>query len=128
MAEGLYYILAFMITLPFLMTYLVYKLSYKILKHKWYSIHLAVNSTTGLYVVSVGTVIYSIFSINLFGYILIVLLIIFLLCTVIHWQRYTDIVFMQVWKRFQKVTFLLFFALHIVTIIYGIIYNISLIV
>ncbi|WP_058305612.1 DUF3397 domain-containing protein [Gracilibacillus massiliensis] len=127
MLESLSYILAFMITLPFLITYIVYLLSYKTLKKKWYSIHLAVNTTTILYIISVGTIIYALFSINPFGYIIILLLFILIFCIFVHWKLYTDIIFSHVWKRFWKVTFLLFFTLHFISMLYGLFYNITLV-
>ncbi|WP_425292872.1 DUF3397 domain-containing protein [Gracilibacillus kekensis] len=116
-----------MITLPFVITYTVYLLSFKVFKKKWYSIHLAVNTTTVLYIISFGTIIYSIFSINPFGYILILLSFMLIICIFIHWKLYTDIIFKHVWKRFWKITFLLFFTLHLVSIFYGLFYNINLV-
>ncbi|QGH34416.1 DUF3397 family protein [Gracilibacillus salitolerans] len=125
MIEGLYYLLALMITLPFAITFLIYKLSYKFVGEKRYSFHLAIDMTTVLYIASVAAIIYSVFSINPIGYIFLLLLFILMICVFIHWRVYTDIIFFHVCKRFWKATFLLFFSLHIITIVYGICYNIS---
>ncbi|MGP4040405.1 DUF3397 family protein [Gracilibacillus sp. D59] len=125
MIEGLYYLLAFMITLPFAITLLVYKLSFKFVGEKRYCFHLAIDTTTILYIASVAAIIYSVFSINPMSYIIILLLFILMACVFIHWKVYADIIFAHVWKRFWKATFLLFFTLHICIILYGIFYNIS---
>ncbi|WP_018932778.1 DUF3397 domain-containing protein [Gracilibacillus lacisalsi] len=125
MIEGLYYLVALMVTLPFAITFLVYKLSYKFVGEKRYCFHLAIDTTTVLYIASVAAIIYSIFSINPISYIFLLLLFILMICVLIHWRVYTDIIFSHVCKRFWKATFLLFFTLHIITILYGIFYNIS---
>ncbi|MGN8645116.1 DUF3397 family protein [Gracilibacillus sp. HCP3S3_G5_1] len=127
MVEGLYYLLALMITLPFAITFLVYKLSCKLVGEKRYSFHLAIDSTTILYIASVAAIIYTVFSINPIRYIVLILLVILIICVFVHWKVYADIVFLHVWKRFWKVTFLLFFALYIINILYGILYNISMV-
>ncbi|UOQ47969.1 DUF3397 domain-containing protein [Gracilibacillus caseinilyticus] len=123
--EGFYYLFALMVTLPTVITLLVYILTYRLVKKRKFSFHFAIDSTTVLYVGSVAAIIYSIFSVNPMGYIALILIVILMICVYIHWKRYTDIVFRQVCKRFWKSTFLLFFVLHIISVCYGLFYQIS---
>ncbi|MDX8044919.1 DUF3397 family protein [Gracilibacillus sp. S3-1-1] len=127
MIEGFYYLLGAMITLPFLITFLVYKLSCKVVGEKRFSFHLAIDLTTILYIGSVIAMIYTLFSINPISYIILLLLFLLIACVFIHWRAYTDIVFTHVWKRFWKATFLLFFTLHILILLVGIVYNITIV-
>ncbi|GAB2543034.1 DUF3397 domain-containing protein [Gracilibacillus alcaliphilus] len=125
MVQGIYYLLALMVTLPLLVTYVVYVLALKISRQKRYAFHFAIDSTTILYIAAVVANVKWIFSLNLFGYIIAFLLILWLIMVVFHWRTYTDIVFAHVWKRFWKLTFLLFFALYIISSVIGIVYSIT---
>lgn len=124
MIDSIAYILAFIITLPLLITILIFRVTYSLRKKKRYAIHLAIDLTTILYIISVGCIIYTLFNVNIFGYIFIALLLLLISMVIIHWRLYTDIVFVDVWKRFWKASFLLFFFIHFILMIYGIIHTI----
>ena len=124
MVQGIYYVLAFMVTLPILITYIVYLLAYKVTKKSRYAFHLAIDSTTLLYIAAVVAIVEWTFSINLLGYTILFLIILWFVMILFHWRQYTDIVFSHVWKRFWKLTFLLFFILYVVTSIVGLVYSV----
>ncbi|WP_066192848.1 MULTISPECIES: DUF3397 domain-containing protein [Gracilibacillus] len=125
MLQGLYYLFALMVTIPVLVTYIVYLITFRITRKNRYSFHVAVDWTTLLYIFSVIAMGEWFFSINLFGYIITFLLLLLLIMVIYHWRFYTDIVFTHVWKRFWKLAFLIFFMMYLGGSVAGIIYSIG---
>ncbi|WP_163536709.1 DUF3397 domain-containing protein [Gracilibacillus sp. YIM 98692] len=113
-------IVAFMVTVPLLITFVVYKVSYYFFQNKWKSIHIAVDVTVILYIFSVGTIGFLLFSSLFITFIIIFVLCIWVMIVLIQWRWGKEIEFRIVWKRFWKACFLVFVVLHLILVCYGI--------
>ncbi|MBM7571724.1 DUF3397 domain-containing protein [Aquibacillus albus] len=110
---------ACLITFPILFTILLYIGVLKAFRNKWKSVYITVNYTTILYIFSVGILLYVLFERNFIGYIFIFLLVLLSTIILIQWKTKEEIIFIYAWKIFWRLTFLLFFFLHISLILLG---------
>ncbi|SDJ74392.1 DUF3397 domain-containing protein [Sediminibacillus albus] len=120
MLNSLAYILAFMITLPVVVSWIVYKVALKSSRNKLKALHTTVNYTTILYILSVGFILNSLLEKNHFGIIFIFLLVSLCISTIVQWKTKDEVLFRFAWKGFWRFSFLLFALLYFVLIIYGI--------
>lgn len=115
------YIIAFALTIPFIVTWLIYKCNRLLKKTRVYAFHKAVNWTTILYIFAVMMLCKVLFNHFFIGYIFGFHLII--LTVVIIFQRinHTEVVFAKACKVVWRFSFLLFSFLNISLLLFGII-------
>ncbi|ASN05860.1 DUF3397 domain-containing protein [Virgibacillus necropolis] len=115
------YSIAIAITIPFVMTWLVYKCNRIFKKTRVYAFHKAITWTTILYILSVMTMCKILFDHFFIGYISVFHLL--FLAIIIIYQRvnYTEVVLKKACKIVWRVSFLLFSFLYILLILFGII-------
>ena len=121
MIAFLAYVVAFMGTFPILITFIVFRLSRFLSISQKKSIHIAVNYTTILYIISISVIWYLLSISNIFLYTIITLLLLFIIAVFICWKKYTDLLLATVLKYFWRMTFLFFFLAHLVSLIVGIV-------
>lgn len=125
MSDALAWILATFVTLPILAFYLIYIVTVKITKNKKYSIKLAVDLSTIIFIISVYYIAYEIWSFSLFWFILIAILLVAIIFTLIHWKVSDDIDMVKLIKGIWRVNFILFFIAYFILSIYGLFVRIS---
>lgn len=108
------------VTVPIIATWIVYLISVKMYRHKWKAVHNAVNWTTILYIIAVGTLVKEIFGISFFGIILVIIISIYTIIVIAQWKIYTEVIFSKAFKVFWRICFLLFSMLYICLILIGI--------
>lgn len=115
------YSIAGALTVPFVVTWLIYKCNRSLKKTKLYAFHKAVTWTTILYILAVIMLCKIIFGHFFIGYIFVYYLI--FMAVIIIYQRinHTDVIFGKAWKIVWRFSFLLFSCLYIILILYGII-------
>jgi len=121
MIAFLAYVLAFMGTFPIFITFIVFRACRFLSISQKRSIHIAVNYTTILYIISNSVIWYLLSISNNFLYTIIVLLLLFIISVFICWKKYTDLLLATVLKIFWRMTFLFFFVAHLISLIVGLI-------
>ncbi|WP_099157984.1 DUF3397 domain-containing protein [Virgibacillus ndiopensis] len=124
MFDIIIYFIAFLIMLPIVATWLVYKISMKIHKQKWRAIHTAVNWTTCLYIFAVIALISVIFEKQLVAFVLIILLSFFSIIIIFQWKTKTEVIFSKAFKGFWRFSFLVFSFCYICLMCIGLIQEI----
>jgi hypothetical protein len=111
--------LATFVTLPILAFYLIYIVCVKTTRNKKRSFKLAVDLSTILFIISVHFIVYEIWEVSLFGFILLLILIIAIIFTIIHWKIAEDIQLSKLLRGIWRFNFLLFFLIYFLLSIYG---------
>lgn len=120
MLDFIIYFIGLIVTVPIIATWIVYLISVKMYRHKWKAVHNAVNWTTILYIIAVGTLVKEIFGISFFGIILVIIISIYTIIVIAQWKIYTEVIFSKAFKVFWRICFLLFSMLYICLILIGI--------
>lgn len=115
------YIIATALTIPFVVTWLVYKCNRMAKKTQAYAFHKAVNWTTVLYILAVMMICKVIFNQFFIGYVLAFLLAGLMVVIIFQRFNHTEIIFTKACKIVWRVSFLLFTFLYFGLILYGII-------
>ncbi|MEN2766549.1 DUF3397 domain-containing protein [Ornithinibacillus xuwenensis] len=121
MGELILFILAFLITLPIFSTIVVYYILKYIYGNPIRAFHKAINWTTVLYILAVNTMLTYLFESFFIGDIFVVMLLILTFLIVNQWKRNTEIDYGRAFKLLWRLSFLLFFILYIILVVYGII-------
>lgn len=124
MGEFFVYIAATLVTIPLIGLYLVYLISVKITRDKIYSIKLAVDCTTILFIIAVYFIIVELWNVRLLWLIILLFLFTAICFTIIHWKLYEDIEISKVLKGVWRFQFFLYFIFYFIFMIYGLISNI----
>lgn len=109
------------ITIPILMTWIVYFITNKIVKHQWKAIHFSVQSTAIFYIIAVAILLQNIFHYQFVGIILICLIVFLAVILIIQWKKDTEVVLRKGLKVLLRISFLLFGAVYIILIGYEIV-------
>lgn len=120
MLDFIIYFIGLIVTVPIIATWIVYLISVKMYRHKWKAVHNAVNWTTILYIIAVGTLVKEIFGISFFGIILVIIISIYTIIVIAQWKIYTEVIFSKAFKVFWRICFLLFSMLYICLVLIGI--------
>ncbi|WP_226037928.1 DUF3397 domain-containing protein [Aquibacillus saliphilus] len=120
MIDIISYLVEVIIYVPILITIITYVIAKKVQRNNWKAIHISVNYSTLLYIISVGMLLDIIFNRNFFSIIIIVLLIMLSISVIVQWKVKEEILFRYVWKGFWRCSFLLFGFSYIGLIIIGI--------
>ncbi|WP_077622118.1 DUF3397 domain-containing protein [Sediminibacillus massiliensis] len=112
MIEIIAYLTGVIVTVPVVITFLIYFSSAKLFRNKWKAIHTTVNYSTLIYIISVGTLLQVITGRSYFGYIFVLLIVLLAASVFIQWKTKEEIIFRHAWKVFWRFSFLLFFAVY----------------
>lgn len=121
MLDIVIYLIGLIITVPIVVTWIVYFIGVKMHGHKWTALHKAVNWTTLLYIIAVLVLLQQILGNSFFGIFIILLPSIFTFITIIQWKLKTEVVFRKVFKIFWRICFLMFALLYCLLVFIGII-------
>lgn len=120
MVNYIIYIIAFMITLPFIATILAYIIFKNLYSQQWKAIHQAVNWTTIFYIAAVTLLLTIIFNRGFITIILLVLLCMLAGIIIFQWKVNTEVELKKALKILWRICFLLFLISYIVLVIIGI--------
>jgi hypothetical protein len=112
-------ILAFFVTFPLLITFIVYYFVNKTLQDKRRAVYKTVNWTTIFYIISTGILLDVIFGNSFSSVILIIAFLLLSISAFIQWKVKGEILFQVVLKGFWRLSFLLFGFTYIALIIVG---------
>ncbi|RXI98113.1 DUF3397 domain-containing protein [Anaerobacillus alkaliphilus] len=124
MSEAIAWVVATLVTLPIICFYLIYIISVKTSKNKKKSIKLAVDLSASFFIIAVYYIAYEIWALSLFWVILILIIIVAMIFTVIHWKISEDIQLGKLIKGIWRFNFILFFLAYLVLSIYGLVLSI----
>lgn len=119
MSEVFVFIAATLVTIPLIGLYLVYIIAVKTTHNKLYSIKLAVDCTSLLFMVAVYFIIIEIWAVKLAWLFVLFFLFTGAVFTIIHWRMHEDIQLRRVIKGVWRMQFFVFFCLYFLLILYG---------
>ena len=114
-------ILTIFFALPILGTILFFIVIKFILKSTKRSLHLALDYTTFLYIISVHFLIVTLWGKSFFWLIILVMLVLAMVFLLVHWKVKEEIIVKRVWKGFWRFNFILFFAAYFLLTFYGLV-------
>lgn len=117
-------LISFLVVFPIFTLFIVFVISKLITKKHRFSIHLALDISTFFFILSVHFLIQSIWNTSLFIYIIIFILLIGMIFVIIHWKLKEEMEYKKIFKGIWRITFLLFFTLYVVFLIYGLVRSI----
>lgn len=120
MVDVIIYIIAFLMTVPIVLTALIYYLSIKFHRPVWKAVHTAVNWTTIFYMMAV-ILIFNMFDIRVIGIVLVFFLFLLGLFIYMQWRFNTEVKVTKAFKLAWRICFLLFLFLYVCLVIIGII-------
>lgn len=115
-------IISVFIMFPLLCYLIVFILCKQITKRHRFSAHIAIDTSTIFFIISVHFILQSIWNKSFLGYIIIFMLIIGCLMVFLHWKIKEEINYKRLFKSFWRVNFLFFFCLYSILMIYGLIH------
>ncbi|MCM3568798.1 DUF3397 domain-containing protein [Neobacillus mesonae] len=104
----------------FLFIFMIYKL---VSKNTRKSVHKALDYTTILFIISVHFLIKTIWGHSLFGFILLIIIVIAMTFVLVHWKVKGEIDYKRVLKGFWRFNFIFFFLAYVGLTLYGLIYR-----
>lgn len=119
----LIYVLASVITLPFMATLFVYIVSKKLYKHTWKAIHTAVNWTTIFYMISVATILSIFFNRSFIAMICLFLVLTLSIIITIQWKLKMEVILSHGVKILWRISFITFAFTYICLVVFGIIHQ-----
>ncbi|WP_040204840.1 DUF3397 domain-containing protein [Neobacillus jeddahensis] len=114
-------ILTFFFTIPFLGSVLVFLVIKLITKNTRVSLLKALDYTTILFIISVHFLIITLLGKSLFGFILLIMILVAMMFVFVHWKVREEIVMKKVLKGFWRFSFILFFLAYITLTFYGLV-------
>ncbi|AXI08987.1 DUF3397 domain-containing protein [Oceanobacillus zhaokaii] len=121
MVDVIIYIIAFLTTVPFVLTALIYYFFIKFHQPVWKAVHSAVNWTTLFYMIAVVLILNMTFDLNVIGIVLVFYLFLLGLFIYLQWKFETEVKITKAFKLAWRIYFLLFLFLYICLVIIGII-------
>ncbi|MDF2903866.1 MAG: hypothetical protein K0S25_1504 [Bacillus sp. (in: firmicutes)] len=125
MSELFANVIAAFVTVPLLGFIVIYFVSKKIFKSSRRAVHLAIDWSTILLILSVNQIIFVLWQKSFLWAIFLVLILVALVFVFIHWKTKHEIVFRPIFKGFWRMNFLLFFTAHIFLLILGLFQRVS---
>ncbi|WP_026570462.1 MULTISPECIES: DUF3397 family protein [Sediminibacillus] len=120
MIDLMVWLFAFSVTLPVVISWLLYTIVRKLSNNRLKALHVSVNYTTLLYILSVGVIFYHLYGTTFYGYIFIFLVVLLGFFIVMQYKAKGEVLFLIAWRRFWRLSFLLFTLLYFLLVIYGI--------
>jgi Protein of unknown function (DUF3397) len=121
MVDFVLFVFAFFITIPIVATVVLYYILKFFYGNPIKAFHKAINWTTLLYIIAVDVLLTYLFKGSYIGYIIVLLLLLLTLLITIQWKRHTEIMIQKAMKLLWRLSFLIFFFLYIVLVVYGIV-------
>jgi hypothetical protein len=118
-------VIATFVTIPLLGYLVVFITSKQLTGNHRRSVHLAIDVSTFLFIVSVHFLIVAIWEKSFLGMIFITILLIGMMFIFIHWKTKEEIIFAHVFRGFWRFNFLLFFSAYIILVFYGLIQRVT---
>lgn len=118
-------IVATFITIPILGYLMVFIISKQITRKHRKSVHIALDVSTLLFIISVHFLVISIWDRSFLWLILLLILAIAIVIVLIHWKVKEEIQFPLVFRGFWRFNFILFFSIYVVLICLGLFKSIS---
>lgn len=125
MSSIISFIIATFVTIPILGYLLVFIVSKQITKQHKKSVHLALDVTTLLCVISVHYLILTIWDQSFLWIIILSMLILAMIFILIHWKVKHEINISRVFRGYWRFNFLLFFTAYLVLTIIGLIQSVN---
>ncbi|MDQ1146811.1 ABC-type multidrug transport system permease subunit [Bacillus sp. SORGH_AS 510] len=114
-------VLTVLFALPVLGSVLVFLFGKVITKNSRRAVHLTLDYTTILYIISVHFLIVTILGKSLFWVIILLMIMIAMMFVFVHWKVKEEIILKKVMKGFWRFNFILFFLVYIALTFYGLI-------
>lgn len=113
-------IIASLITFPIFSTWIIYKIGNKVVRQKSRALHIAVNWTTILYILSTIMMLHIIFEQHFIGIIFGLILSILAIIIIWQWKTKTEILFSKAIKILWRLCFIIFLVTYFILVFYGI--------
>ncbi|WP_042145022.1 DUF3397 domain-containing protein [Paucisalibacillus sp. EB02] len=113
-------LLAFFITAPILITILTYYSLKFMYQNPIKAFHKSINWTTIIYIIAVNTLLSYLFEGAYIGYIIVFMLCILTIIVILQWRNNLEINYQKALKLLWRISFLFFFVLYIILVLYGI--------
>lgn len=118
-------VIATLITVPLLGYLLVFVISKQVTKQHRRSVHIALDVSTILFIISVHYLIVTIWNRSYLWIIIVAMLLIAMIFVLIHWRVKQEIIIPLVFRGYWRFSFLLFFTVYIVLIVIGLVQSVS---
>lgn len=125
MSKIVAYLIAFLVTFPFIVTTLTYFILTYFIKYRKKVVHKCMEYTAVVHLISTVTIFNVIFQINILGPIAIFLLLVLFSFILIQWKLIRDIKIKRIWKLYLRFIFLLFFISNVVLTCFAIYYIVT---
>lgn len=125
MSKIVAYLIAFLVTFPFIVTTLTYFILTYFIKYRKKVVHKCMEYTAVVHLISTVTIFNVIFQINILGSIAIFLLLVLFSFILIQWKLIRDIKIKRIWKLYLRFIFLLFFISNVVLTCFAIYYIVT---
>ena len=125
MSKIVAYLIAFLVTFPFIVTTLTYFILTYFIKYRKKVVHKCMEYTAVVHLISTITIFNVIFQINILGSIAIFLLLVLFSFILIQWKLIRDIKIKRIWKLYLRFIFLLFFISNVVLTCFAIYYIVT---
>ncbi|MFB6466534.1 DUF3397 domain-containing protein [Cytobacillus sp. Hz8] len=125
MSSFLSIFLSIFITIPFLGYLMVFIITKLITGEHRKSVHLAIDCSTFLFIISVHYLILTIWHKSYFWVVILFMLIEAMIFVIIHWKIKHEIHFSKVLKGFWRFNFLIFISAYFVLLLFGVIKSVT---
>lgn len=116
-------IISFFFTVPLFGFIIVFFLSKLFTKDSRKSVHIALDYSTILFIISVHFLIVTIWGKSLFWLIILIMILFAMVFVVVHWKVKGEIFLNKVFKGFWRLNFLFFFLAYITLTVFGLIHR-----
>ncbi|MFO1445798.1 DUF3397 domain-containing protein [Bacillus sp. Bva_UNVM-123] len=118
-------IIATLITIPILGYLLVFIICKQVTKQHRRSVHVALDVSTILFIISVHYLIVTIWEQSLLWVIILAMLVLAIIFVVIHWRFKQEINIPLVFRGYWRFNFLIFFTAYVVLLVIGLVQSVS---
>ncbi len=118
-------VIATLITVPLLGYLLVFIISKQVTNQHKRSVHIALDVSTILFIISVHYLIVTIWNQSYLWVIILAMLVIAMIFVLIHWRVKQEINIPRVFRGYWRFSFLLFFTAYIVLVVIGLVQSVS---
>jgi len=119
------FIAATFVTIPLFGYLIIFIVSKQVTKQHRRSVHLALDGSTVLFIISVHFLIMTIWEKSFLWLILLSMSFIGIIVVLTHWKLKQEVDFQKVLRGFWRMNFLLFFAAYMVLVIIGIVQSVT---
>lgn len=118
-------VIATLVTVPLLGYLLVFIISKQVTRQHRRSVHIALDVSTILFIISVHYLIVTIWNQSYLWVIILAMLVIAMVFVLIHWRVKQEINFPRVFRGYWRFNFLLFFTAYVVLVVIGLVQSVS---